>query len=448
MFGRISHECFSYSHSPPLGPRTPGCRYHSVSARRQQTVITPSSSTQETNGTTESNPSSWQSARKITNPLLRIQATWAAIEEPDPQDLEALFRQALEDEDHESLAMLGETWIARDSTHFINTLTDVVIRGSSPEIVKIQMDRPLRKWMHADPKKAFQALLKLDHQSQLILGRSLAGDLLLAYLAKDPAVVADLELKAFASLLSNRFTTSVKFTGDVEALAHGLTQRSLDSRHTRDLLRFLQHSIHVYFPTEDSNQLYATWWRALPEAMQLLTIPTNASREILNHPGLQKRLARLAMEDVSQVALYMAHYGKDWAAENPQEALEWVLERYRNQILAGPQWPLTPHPSTLRLVFNGDTFGQEGDRFYDAVSIPIRAIAANDPQQAIAALEARPYPHTRSLIAPMIAQEWAKSDRDAALAWSDNLPGKYARQRARALITEDTGEFQTDVFGF
>jgi hypothetical protein len=404
----------------------------------RQSIAPPRPSAQETIGVPQPKQSSWHRAKEVVDPLRRIQATWAVIEETDHQGQESLFRQALEDEDHEGLAMLGETWLARDPTHFIEALSDIAIRASSPPVFQTQMDQAFRFWMNAEPKKAFLAFLKLNHQSQLVLGGSgslsLAGDLLLSYTSKNPAAVLDIDLIAFAPGVGRGFTSG-RYGGDVEALAHGLSQRSLDDAQTKGLLGFFQSAIRTNSPTEETNQRYLTWWRALPEAMQLETIPWDASLEILSHPGIRESLARQAMDDVSQVPLYMAHYGKAWATDTPQESLEWVLERYRDQALEGLPFPLTPSPiGSSRIRVNFDNIGHDSMGFYDPVSIPIRSIAASNPQQALEALENLPNPYMRSRIAPMIAQEWAKSDRDAALEWSESLPGSYARNQARALI--------------
>ena len=391
--------------------------------------------------------SAWHRARTLSDPLDRIQASWSALEELELQELRMLFRQALEEVDHECLAMLGEVWMARDPVSFIEGHFDVPVWASSPPVLQTQMDRAFRIWMKADPAQAFQAFQKLDSQSQLILGgsggRTLAGELLLAHLSLNPAALAEIDLRVF---MLGGSSNETGFSGDVEALARAFGERSLEDGQTERLLGFLQRAILTNDPNEETKSRHLAWWRALPEAMQLQAIPWDAGPEILDHPGLNQRFAQRAMEEVSQVPVYMRHYGKAWAEENPQEAFEWVLARYENETLTGPPFPLTPaglHSSRIRVNF--DHLGLETESFHEALVLPIRALTATDPREAIEAMDRLPYPYLRSRAAIVIAREWAKSDREAALEWSATLPGSYARDQAPARIEERPSWFDGPI---
>ncbi len=398
-------------------------------------------------GTNGDHRNAWRQALVHRDPVHRIQACWAAALEMDLEQLETAFARAVRDRHREAIAALGEEWLRRDPEHFVRRVSDIPIRGSSPSLFQQLVEHGYRQVAEEEPSTAFAIFQNLDQQSRLVLAETIGDEMLIRYLAEDPDRVKTLANNLDDLISSSR--SSFAFTGDVERLANGLHLLPINER-SLSFLRFLRASILTRSPNEGTQRRLAQWWRALPERWQIPMLPHDASDDLLAHPGLRERLATAAMNDSKGTAVssYMHHYGEEWASENPEEALSWVLERFEGRALTGPPRTLVHYPGMGGLISLDDSRGRDGGAFQSSFSIPIRALTKQDPRRALEILADIPQPFIKTQLAIVIAEEWAKTDRQAALDWSQNLPGRYARDQAKQRITGDLNQGFGTIRGF
>lgn len=376
----------------------------------------------------------WQEAQKEPEPLDRLLKGWAAAESMDADQLARAFNEALDANHSENLSVLGELWVSSQPEALVDALLNAPGDASSKH--RDILDAAFRAWGRRDSRAAFDRIGTTDRHGQawhpaFTLVQSLAIRFLSDHPGKLSEVLLEFEGRENARYLGRSPET---FSGDVDVLAKSLSE--LPSTNTRDwLARVLANAILTEKPDIAANARFWQWWQALPPDLQRETLPAldpsysgskvYAEGEHLQAPlEARSHLAELAMDDTNMVPAFMQHFGTQWAEENAREALAWVLQCYEGRELTGSySWSSSGSMFTIG-------FGEEAGAFHRAVSVPILTLARQDPWQAIEALEDVPFLQTRSLLAQVIAGEWARTEPEAAIAWTQTLPAQEFRQRA------------------
>src|SRR5512140_253902 len=115
---------------------------------------------------------------------------------------------------------------------------------------------------------------------------------------------------------------------------------------------------------------------------------------------------------------------RGWAEEDPKAAAEWIQQlpngQLRNQCIYSINLALAQKAPEDALVLLEST----GHPMWAAASELFGAWAAKDPQGAIAKAMTLPDGRVREQALNGIAGEWAHQDPQAALAWAKTLPGR------------------------
>ena len=366
--------------------------------------------------------SKWRNAQAESHPIKRLSKGWQACEEMSDGQLADAYREAVADENVEAMLTIGDLWAQRDPQALIEHFQDQEITPYGKEASLLQA--AYLHWSAVDASAAFTHAQSSPSKASLT---SVANELAIAFLSEHPSKLDQVSL-LYGSSFGFFGAPKQAFTGDVLALAQSLRQASSEiaSTHT---INILGQAILTSTPTPKNNQRFWTWWQALSPEHQAAALP------ILNHrtpdgieppPEARTRLAQLAQEDHTHVSSYMRYFGEAWSKESPNEAFDWVLERFQDVHLPGMRTDRVSGGMTMMMG------GDESTRAFEAaLQVPTRELTRQDPQSAIDSLEKVSHLRARSTMAREIARIWASFEPEQALAWAETLPAERLRNDAR-----------------
>ncbi len=378
----------------------------------------------------------WSQAQIKPDLVDRLAESWSASRYMTADDFIHAYKHAKDEGDRGMILSLGEAWAQRDPESLLN-----FVQIPKDHIGPFSAERALIEiayvsWARRDAKAAFERLAEDGP-----ISTSVMNEVAICFLSEDPTAVSE-TFALVKSHVSDRFrlhdflgrpTPKTTFSGDVEKLARSLEELPSGAE-ANAFAKMIGESILTDSPNETSNDRFWKWWQALSSTLQVATLPeqTRQTPDTIHAPKeTRTRFAELAEADHQLVPAYMRYFGAEWAAEAPDDAFAWVLDRYDGVALPGP--------TTYWMSGSIAMFGSAGEsrQFEDALREPIRVLAQRDPQLAMNALTDIVHLGARSKMAVEIAQTWAQTQPVEALRWATTLPAEQIQSNAiRASLTE------------